>query len=240
MMQLSFRSHCLYFLGLLLIPVLSADYASAQTFTATGSMAEPLICQTSTALQDSTVLITGGTNINFFNSGVDATKDAELYNPNQSSPSFEPIGQMNVARSCGSDATLLNDGTVLITGGSGNTTAELYNPSSRNFSLTTPPTELHPQGLPIGAMNAIRFHATATVLQDGTVLIAGGDIGDNAGLTSAEIYNPATGSFTPTTGDDEHEKNNAYSYIARRRNSTHCWRTRKRFGANGVEYGGDL
>ncbi len=200
MTQLSFRSLCLYLAGLLLMPVLDAHYANAQTFSTTGSMAEPLICQTSTGLQDGTVLITGGTNNSYFDSGVNATKDAELYNPSQSTPSFAPTGQMNVARSCGSNATLLNDGTVLITGGSGNTTAELYVPSSRNFSLTTVPTSLHPLGLTIGAMNAVRYNATATLLQDGTVLIAGGDIGDNAGLTTAEIYNPATGTFSPTTG----------------------------------------
>jgi hypothetical protein len=193
----SCRLHVFYLFWIL---TLGAGCSYSQTFTTTGGMAEPLICQTATALHDGTVLITGGTNGNYFDSGVNATKDAELYGPNQSAQSFAPTGSMNVARNCGSNATLLNDGTVLITGGSGNTTAELYIPSSRSFSLSTASTQLNPQGLPIGPMNAVRYHATATLLQDGTVLIAGGDVGDNRGQTSSEIYNPATGTFTATTG----------------------------------------
>jgi hypothetical protein len=199
-MPLPFRSPCLCLAVLLMLSSLFADRVDAQTFTTTASLAEPLICQTSTALQDGTVLITGGTNTNFFNSGAIGTTDAELYNPTQSGPSFSPVGQMNTARGCGSNATLLNDGTVLITGGSGNTTAELYVPSSHSFSLTTLPSTLNPQSSKISAMNAVRFHATATLLQDGTVLIAGGDVGNNAGLNTAEVYNPATGIFTATKG----------------------------------------
>jgi hypothetical protein len=187
-------------LFLLLLALISTGYGNSQTFSTTGSMAEPLICQTATPLQNSMILIVGGTNGNYFQSGANATKDAEIYDPNQAALDFGPTGSLNVARGCGSTATLLNDGTVLITGGSGNTTAEIYIPSSGNFSLYTPPSSTHPQGLKIGPMNAVRYHATATLLQDGTVLIAGGDIGDNAGLTSAEIYNPATGTFTATTG----------------------------------------
>jgi hypothetical protein len=174
--------------------------ARAQTFSTTGSMAEPLICQTSTSLQNGLILITGGTNLNYFEAGPDATNHAELYNFTQAQPSFAPTGSMNVARNCGSTATLLNDGTVLIAGGSGNETAELYIPSSQNFSLHTPPSQRFPQGLTIAQMNAVRYHASATLLQDGTVLIAGGDTGNNAGLQTAEIYNPGAGTFTPTKG----------------------------------------
>jgi hypothetical protein len=158
-------------------------------------METPLICQTATPLQNGMILIAGGVNAN------GATTAAELYNPNTGAQSFSPTGSLNVARSCGSTATLLNDGTVLIAGGSGNTTAEIYIPSSGTFSLNTPPSPLYPQnpnGIKIGPMTAVRMNATATLLPDGTVLIAGGDIGDWAGLTSAEIYNPATGTFTAT------------------------------------------
>ena len=180
---------------LLLTTPLTLSPLYSQTFATTGGMETPLICQTATPLQNGMILIAGGVNAN------GATTAAELYNPNTGAQSFSPTGSLNVARSCGSTATLLNDGTVLIAGGSGNTTAEIYIPSSGTFSLNTPPSPLYPQnpnGIKIGPMTAVRMNATATLLPDGTVLIAGGDIGDWAGLTSAEIYNPATGTFTAT------------------------------------------
>jgi hypothetical protein len=49
-------------------------------------------------------------------------------------------------------------------------------------------------------MTTRRFDHTATLLPDGTVLITGNATDVSAGLTSAELYNPATGTFT-ATGD---------------------------------------
>jgi hypothetical protein len=195
-MPLSLRSTLSSLACIILPTLLGAQYANCQTFSTTGSMAVPLICQTSIPLQNGTILIAGGVDAN------GATTTAEIYNPNPGAQSFAPTGSLNVARGCGTTGTLLNDGTVLIAGGSGNTTAELYFPSSGSFSLRTPPTliPLNSQGLAIGPMTAVRYNATATLLQNGSVLIAGGDTGNLAGLTSAEIYNPATGTFTATTG----------------------------------------
>ncbi len=94
-------------------------------------------------------------------------------------------------------ATLLPSGQVLIagglnngTGGQGNPTssAELYNPSTNTFDATSSPA-------------TARFGATATLLPDGQVLIAGG-VAAFAGtpLSSAELYNPVSKTFTATTG----------------------------------------
>lgn len=48
-----------------------------------------------------------------------------------------------------------------------------------------------------GSMTTPRYVPTATLLQDGKVLIAGGENAETA-LASAEIYDPETGTFTPT------------------------------------------
>ena len=49
-----------------------------------------------------------------------------------------------------------------------------------------------------GSMNAVRYTPTATVLNDGRVLIAGGTANNNSPLPSAEVYSPATGVFSMT------------------------------------------
>ncbi len=46
-------------------------------------------------------------------------------------------------------------------------------------------------------MGTARFYQTATLLQDGTVLVAGG-YGDAGYLSSAEVYDPASGNWSPT------------------------------------------
>jgi hypothetical protein len=82
-------------------------------------------------------------------------------------------------------ATLLAHGRVLITGRFG-FHAELYDPSTGTFARTGDPNN-HNDG------------PTATLLTDGKVLIAGGDIGEEDGASpSAELYDPATGTFAAT------------------------------------------
>ncbi len=92
-------------------------------------------------------------------------------------------------------ATVLSDGRVLIAGGVDMdipevlVSAELYDAATGTFS-------------PTGPMATARAGHTATLLSDGRVLIAGGrnlDGGrDWIALSSAELYDPATGTFSPT------------------------------------------
>ncbi len=49
-----------------------------------------------------------------------------------------------------------------------------------------------------GSMSVGRFVFTATTLQNGKVLVAGGATPDNTNTNTADLYDPATGTFTPT------------------------------------------
>ena len=93
----------------------------------------------------------------------------------------------------------LQDGRVLIVGGGrysgphpGYTSlksneAVIYDPTIAKFT-------------PTGSMADARIHHTATRLKNGRVLVVGGaDLSDGIdNLATAEIYDPATGRFTPT------------------------------------------
>jgi len=84
----------------------------------------------------------------------------------------------------GHTATLLVDGRVLVTGGTGGSPrAEVYAPALGTWSQAAAPAA------------ARRFH-TAVLLPSGQVLVAGG--ADSAALASAEAYNPTTNTWTPT------------------------------------------
>jgi hypothetical protein len=91
-------------------------------------------------------------------------------------------------------AAALQDGRVLIAGGTTNanvggvtSSAEIYDPNAQSFTAT-------------GSMMVPRQGATATVLNDGRVLLAGGvqNIGFRSELSSAELYDPVAGTFTAT------------------------------------------
>ncbi len=134
-------------------------------------------CQSATVLQDGRVLLVTGAG-------------ASLYDPvaNSITPTGVP-GAMRVAHS----ATLLQDGRVLLAGGAEEggslTSAELFDPVTGTFT-------------PTGSLVEGRSLHSATLLGDGRVLLAGGGV-INAGdeespppLTSAEVFDPATGTFT--------------------------------------------
>jgi hypothetical protein len=116
--------------------------------------------------------------------------------------SFLPAPPLSLARVLHT-ATRLNDGRVLIAGGLDGAavnnwhTAEIYNPVTNTFSPTT------------NNMSGPRAAHTATLLNDGRVLIAGGNtmfavvsVGNyitvfSTALNTTEIFDPVTNTFSP-------------------------------------------
>jgi hypothetical protein len=103
---------------------------SKETFDLTGNMTARRANHTVTLLPDGKVLITGGSSgtSNTTTSGISffcCVANAELYDT--STGLFAGTGSMSVNRG-GHTATLLNSGEVLIAGGVGTATAELYHP----------------------------------------------------------------------------------------------------------------
>jgi hypothetical protein len=153
---------------------------TAGTFAATGSMHLARSGHTVTLLADGRVLIAGG------NGG---GASAEIYDP--SSGTFALTGNMTMPRE-NHVAALLNNGKVLVAGGFNGTleqaSAELYDPTTGTFTAT-------------GSMMIFRESPTATTLLNGNVLVAGGFFnpgGADSSIATAEVFNAATGAFTPT------------------------------------------
>ena len=146
---------------------------------------------TATLLQNGEVLLAGG----FVNSvwdygGSTSSNGAGLYD--SATGVFSGTGNMTANRG-DHTATLLANGKVLIAGGAdqdptgtGLASAELYDPSIGTFTQT-------------GSMAAGRFLHTATLLQNGKVLIVGGALTSKSDpVATAEVYDPSTGIFTVT------------------------------------------
>jgi hypothetical protein len=115
-----------------------------------------------TLLDSGKVLLTGAT--------------AALYNP--TTDTVEPTGAM--ASRAGAAAARLQSGKVLVVGGGGLTSAEIYDPETNAFSPSK------------GNMAAARQGHSALTLASGKVLILDGKDG------SAELYDPEQDSFAPT------------------------------------------
>jgi N-acetylneuraminic acid mutarotase len=138
----------------------------------------------SAPLDNGQVLIAGG-------SDPETLQSAELFNPVTDNFTALPASgetQLHTARESAVAATLAN-GQVLIAGGYNGSvmkSAELFNPTTGTFTT-----------LPASAATELqtgRYGAVAAPLANGEVLITGGH--DTGALKSAELFNPATDTFT--------------------------------------------
>jgi hypothetical protein len=170
---------------------------STGAFTLTGSMASERAHHTATLLASGRVLIVGGWNGHAADAADDPPWDplfAEQFD--SSSRAFKSAGNMSATR-IGHSAISLHDGKVLVLGGVPNLQnvhqqlpdpqyAEIYDPAAGTFSSA-------------GSFTLSLTKYTATLLTDGTVLIAGGEQAGVA-LTSAELLDPTTGTLSLTGG----------------------------------------
>ena len=146
---------------------------------------------TATLLADGRVLIAGGGPASWVDSSARTSASVELYDPKTGTFSHDRLD--DDARE-DHTATLLADGRVLIAGGNdvgdhAVASAELYDPTTGTFT-------------PTGSMATARGFHTATLLADGRVLDRRRRPrrldATGAFLASAEIYDPTTGTFSPT------------------------------------------
>lgn len=134
---------------------------------------------TATLLADGRVLVVGGSG---GGGAFEAAITPELFDPQ--TEFWTKAENLNFPRLGEHTATLLRDGTVLVTGGYQPVpeivldTCEIYDPVAGHWHK-------------VGDLNVPRAGDGAVLLPDGQVLVAGGDPGG-----TSELYNPSTGQWT--------------------------------------------
>ncbi len=181
------------------------DPAARKFVAVANTMSDRRMFHTATLLLSGRVLVVGGAT----NMSGDTTSSADIYDPttNSFTPTIFPMDHQRAAHT----ATLFTSGPlagkVLIAGGVGgssfffkDSSAEIYDPAAQVFTLLS------------SFMNEPRALHTATLLDDGSVLLAGGFNGSVAvsggvlsgasGLisNSAETFDPNTGEFACVGG----------------------------------------
>jgi len=166
---------------------LNAATAASPGWSLTGSLNVGRIGHTATLLPNGRVLVVGGWSDGEGMFGYSVSY-SELYDPATGTWSYagSPGGRQEHT------ATVLKDGRVLVVGGL--YTDELsyydlsecviYDPASGTWSYT-------------GSLHTARVGHTATLLQDGRVLVVGGYPGGAS--AGSEIYDPTTGTWSTTS-----------------------------------------
>ncbi len=163
----------------------TASAGAPNTWTPAAPLNTGRLVDASASLHNGDVLVAGGQD-----SSGNTTNSAEIYHPGtdtwvsagvMSTPRFAPV------------AVTLQSGKVLVVGGTtdntGSTaldTGEVYDPSTNTWTSVA-----NTMSSPRGDYPAI------ALLPNGNVVIAGGADSSGNAVASADIYNPATNTFTP-------------------------------------------
>ena len=162
-------------------------HATKDTWTAAAPLTVWRSGHTATLLPDGRVLAAGG----FGNKvGIEplSLASAEVYLPEKQGDTWMLVGSMAAART-GHTATLISKGRVLVAGGRDHESTGKSVRAAEVFDSMTN------QWTPTGAMATARSGHTATTLDDGQVLVAGGSEESLSGVAvnTAEIYDPTHG-----------------------------------------------
>jgi len=165
------------------------------TWTPAGGLDHARGGQSATLLANGMILVAGGSDRN------GPLDSVELYDP--ATGRWESISQARgewadvvetAQPRAGHTATRLTDGRVVIAGGRGSSeaddfldSAEIYDPSANRWSNT-------------GSLNQARDSHIAVLMDNGTVLVAGGRSASSPdrseATASAEVYDPSSGTWT--------------------------------------------
>jgi N-acetylneuraminic acid mutarotase len=171
---------------------------STGLWSATAKLISARVGHTATLLDNGKVLVVGGYALQSSALGTTPTAvvsaSAELYVVSAATPSWHAAGSLATARTLHT-STLLDSGNVLVVGGDTSydnagtgvlSSVEIYNAATGAW--TTAASNL---------INA-RYGHTATLLPNGKVLVAGGASSASTRLSSAELYDPASGLWSAT------------------------------------------
>ncbi|MFA3784177.1 kelch repeat-containing protein [Melioribacteraceae bacterium 4301-Me] len=143
--------------------------------------------QTVTLLNNGNILVAGGYRVTDNLSNFEYLRNCEIYDPDIEK--WETAAQLNRGR-YDHTAVLLNDGRVLVAGGTAETvgttrSSEIYDPVENSWSV-------------IASMNESRSDPASVLLQNGNVFVSGGDsvgVGIIPVKRSAEVYNVTDGKW---------------------------------------------
>jgi len=183
---------------------------NSATGACNNSLAQARFFASVAPLTSGKVLIAGGNAV-----GVTCLNSASIYN--SSTGKFTATGSMTDAHCFAHTTTVLSNGYVLITGGEDTTgnivnTADMYDPASGKFDCSALGGADPTTGYCLSTMTDVRFLDTATLLQNGSVLIAGGN--DGSIVKTAEVYVWPSG-FSATGNMTDSRENHTATLIAK-------------------------